>query len=41
MYFRVNFKMKKPTLSCYFIWIVLIGLNFTVVFLLIRKIWDG
>ena len=31
--------MKKPTLSC-FTWIVLIELNFTVPFLLIRKTWD-
>ena len=40
MYFRVNLKMKKPTLNCCFIWIVFIELNFTVVFLLIRKTWD-
>ena len=39
MYFRVNLKMKKPTLSCCFTWIVFIELNFTVAFLLIRKTW--
>ena len=41
MYFRVNLKMKKPTLCCCLTWIVLIELNFTVAFLLIRKTWDG
>ena len=40
MYFRVKFKMKKPTLCCCFKWIVFIELNFTVAFLLIRKTWD-
>ena len=40
MYFRVKLKMKKPTLCCCFTWIVFIELNFTVAFLLIRKIWD-
>ena len=40
MYFRVNLKMKKPTLCCCFTWIVFIELNFTVSFLLIRKTWD-
>ena len=40
MYFRVNFKMKKPTLCCCFKWIVFIELNFTGAFLLIRKTWD-
>ena len=40
MYFRVNLKMKKPTLCCCFTWIVFIELNFTVVFLLVRKTWD-
>ena len=40
MYFRVNLKMKKPTLCCCFTWIVLIELNFTVTFLPIRKTWD-
>ena len=40
MYFRVNLKMKKPMLCCCFTWIVFIELNFTVAFLLIRKIWD-
>ena len=40
MYFRVNLKMKKPTLCCCFTWIVFIKLNFTVAFLLIRKTWD-
>ena len=39
MYFRVNLKMKKPTLCC-FTWIVFIELNLTVAFLLIRKTWD-
>ena len=37
MYFRVNLKMKKPTLCCCFTWILFIELNFTVAFLLIRK----
>ena len=41
MYFRVNLKMKKPTLCCCFTWIVFIELNFTVAFLLIRKTWTG
>ena len=40
MYFRVNLKMKKSTLCCSFTWIVFIELNFTVAFLLIRKIWN-
>ena len=40
MYFRVNLKMKKPTLCYCFTWIVFIELNFTVEFLLIRKNWD-
>ena len=40
MYFRVNLKMKKPTLCCCFTWIVFIELNFTVAFLLIRKTWN-
>ena len=40
MYFKVNLKMKKPTLCCCFTWIVFIELNFTVAFLLIRKTWD-
>ena len=40
MYFRVNLKMKKPTLCCCFTWIVFIELNFTVAFLLIRKTLD-
>ena len=35
MYFRVNLKMKKPTLCRCFTWIVFIELNFTVTFLLI------
>ena len=38
MYFRVNFKMKKPACCC-FTWIVFIEPNFTVAFLLIRKTW--
>ena len=40
MYFRVNLKMKKPTLCCCFTWIVFIELNFPFAFLLIRKTWD-
>ena len=40
MNFRVNLKMKKPTLCCCFTWIVFIELNFTVAFLLIRKTLD-
>ena len=40
MYFRVNLKMKKPTLCCYFTWIVFTELNLTIAFLLIRKSWD-
>ena len=40
MYFRVNLKMKKPTLCCCFSWIIFIELNLTVAFLLIRKTWD-
>ena len=40
MYFRVNLKMKKPTLCCHFTWIVFIELNLTIAFLLIRKSWD-
>ena len=39
MYFRVNLKIKKPTLYCCFAWIVFIELNFTVAFLLIRETW--
>ena len=38
MYFRVNLKIKKPTLCC-FTWIVFNELNFTVAFLLIGKTW--
>ena len=37
MYFRVNLKMKKPTICCCFTWIVFIEHNFTVAFLLIKK----
>ena len=40
MYFRVNLKIKKPTLCCRFIWIVFIELNLTVALLLIRKTLD-
>ena len=40
MYFRVNLKMKNPTLCCCSTWIVFIELNFTAAFLLIRKTWD-
>ena len=35
MYYRVNLKIKKPTLRCCFTWIVFIELNFTVAFSLI------
>ena len=41
MHFRENLKMKKPTLCCWLTWIVFIELNFTVVFMLIRKTWNG
>ena len=41
MYFRVNFKMKWPTICCCFTWIVFIEFDFTVPILLIRKTWDG
>ena len=40
MYFRVMMKMRKPTLCCCFTWIVFIGLDFKVAFLLIRKTWN-
>ena len=40
MYFRVNLKMKKPTLCCYFTWTLFIELYFTAAFLLIRKTWE-
>ena len=40
MYFRVNLKMKKPTLCCGFTWMKFIQLNFKVAFLLTRKTWD-
>ena len=39
MYFRMNLKMKKPTLCCCFTWIVFIKLNFTVALLLISNTW--
>ena len=39
VYFRMNLKMKKPTLCCCFTWIVFIKLNFTVALWLIRKTW--
>ena len=39
MYFRVNLKIKKPTVCCCFTWIAYIELNFRVGFLLIRKTW--
>ena len=32
--------MKKPTLCCWFTWIVFIELNFTVAFPSIRKTWN-
>ena len=38
MHFRVNLKMKQPTLCCCFMRIVFIELNFTVAFLLIGKL---
>ena len=41
MHFRVEWKMKYPTLCFWFTWIVFIELNFTVAFLLVRKTWDG
>ena len=40
MYFRLNLKIKKPTLCCCFTWIVFIELNSTVALLLIRENWD-
>ena len=40
MYFKLNLKMKKPTLCCCFTWLVFIELNFTVALLLIRENWD-
>ena len=40
MCFRVNLKMKEPTLCCCSTRIVFIELNFTGAFLLIRKTWD-
>ena len=40
MHFRVNLKMKKPTLCYCFTWRVFMELTFTVAFLLIRKTWD-
>ena len=41
IYFRVNVKMKKPTLCFCFTGIVFNELNLTVSFLLIRKTWDA
>ena len=42
MHVRVNLKMKKPTLYCWFAWIAFIEPNFAVTFMLIiRKTWDG
>ena len=40
MSFRVNLKIKKPTLFCCFTWITFVELNFTVAFLFIRKTSD-
>ena len=40
MCFEVNLKMKKPTLSCCFKWILFIELDFKVAFLLINNTWD-
>ena len=37
MYFRMNLKMKKPTLFCCFTWMAFIELNCTVPFMLIKK----
>ena len=41
MHFKVNLKMKKPTLRCWFTWVAFIELNFTLAFLLTRKAWGG
>ena len=42
MYFRVNLKMKNPTLCGCFKWIIfIVKLNFTVAILLIRKTGHG
>ena len=41
MYFRVNLKMKNPTLCCCFTWAAFIEFTFTVSFLLIKKTWVG
>ena len=41
MYFRVNLKMKNPTLCCCFTWVAFIEFTFTVSFLLIKKTWVG
>ena len=40
MYFRVNFKRKKPTFCSLLTWIIFIELNFTVAFQLIRITLD-
>ena len=39
MYFRVNLKMKKPTICCCFTRIVFLKLNLIVALLSIRKTW--
>ena len=41
MYFRMNFKVEKPTLCCCLTWVVFIELNFTVAFMSVRKTQDG
>ena len=42
MYFKVNLKVKNPTLCRCFTWVAFIELNnFTVVFLLLRKTSGG
>ena len=40
IYFRVNLKMKKPTLCYCFTWILFIEVNFTIASVLIRKTWN-
>ena len=37
MYFRVNVKIKKPTLCCCCAWIVFVELNFTVACISVNK----
>ena len=40
MYFKRNFKMKKPKLRCCLTWVIFIELIFTVPCLLKSKIWN-